>query len=126
MSRAESRKASNSGSLSVAFCALVDEAVLDIAQRLLQLRVAERARGVLLEIAARCCERSSDAASFGIADRRLIGHPGENFRDVAHLDGLPSRREFARHVEQASEIAGKQRRRAGVGHVARFRLDDRA
>ena len=31
MSRAESRSASNSGSLSVAFCALVDEALLDVA-----------------------------------------------------------------------------------------------
>ena len=88
---------------------LVDEALLDVPQRLLELRVAERARGILLEI-RRGAVNAHRTWSFRHSDRRFVRHSGENFRDVAHVDRTAVAGEFARHVEKASEIARKQRR----------------
>ena len=107
MSRAASRSASNSGSAVDRLRPLVDEAGADVAERLLQLRVGERALGVLLEGGRGDFHRFSPprrSAACSVMPASTSATWRACDRDALAL-------QLAGHVHQAAEIAGEQRAR---------------
>ncbi len=73
---------------------------LDHPQRLAQMGVGKRGRGVVLEALAR------DLHLAASADGRRIGHAGQHFGDVTGFDGSALAAQAPADVEEAAEIAG--------------------
>src|SRR5271170_2120717 len=131
MSRALSRKRSNSGRR------LTDSArrSMKLARTWLSAFCNGASRSASWTLSLKCDDVGS-ALTFRLelrrADRRLFDHSGQYFGDVADGDGLAFAQELAGHVHQAADVAGKQGRRAagddvrrllghdGVGELAKF------
>ena len=89
-------------------------------QRLLQMRVSERATRLLgkMQMALRQAHRLARA------DRWPVGHAGEDLGEMAYLDGAAAPRQPAGDIHQAAEIAREQDRGAARLGCLRLFLDN--
>src|SRR6266566_3895078 len=130
MSRAQSRSASNSGSLSAtsrrramkfastnfsAFCKSASAS----AAFALSLKRGEVAACVATSLIA-----SPSRGPLREPDRRIIRHSGQNLGDVARLNIGAVALQLAGHVHEAAEIAGQQQIGAGRRDGGGFLADD--
>ena len=109
--------------------ALDDEAVLDVQERALKLRIGERFVRALLEglAAMASCQGPAHPALRGRPMAGALGHAGQHLRDVARLDAQRRSRDSLPAIcMQAAEIAGEHGNRRRFGDVARLGLGDRA
>ena len=92
--------------------ALGDEVLLHMGHRLLQLRVAQRPVGVVLEgVAGGRVHAGVPSAARRADRRRLRSMPASTSATWRAATGRPSRGQLAGDVEQAAHIAGQQRYR---------------
>src|SRR5215813_14249919 len=59
-----------------------------------------------------------------LANGRAISHAGQDLGHVARLHLRPAPAELAGHVQQAAEVAGQQRARAGLLDILGFLGDE--